>query len=91
MKFILGTSSEKMQSPKGKIFAGNILCQEHREMIHDANDRLVVSRTLLFSIRIHYVILFFDGITYRIRNGKLLIMHYKKGKKLVSCLLMPLQ
>ena len=38
-----------MQSPEGKIFAGNILCQVHREMIHDANDRLVVSRTLLFS------------------------------------------
>ena len=47
-----------MQSPEGKIFAGNILCQVHREMIHDANDRLVVSRTLLFSIRIHYVIVF---------------------------------
>ena len=56
-----------MQSPEGKIFAGNILCQVHREMIHDANDRLVVSRTLLFSIRIHYVIVLTYYITYRIR------------------------
>ena len=61
-----------MQSPEGKIFAGNILCQEHREMIHyqwfiEANDRLVVSRTLLFLIRIHYVIVLTYYITYRIR------------------------
>ena len=64
-----------MQSPEGKIFAGNILCQEHREMIHDAIDRLVVSRTLLFLIRIHYV------IVQRIKYVTCLLCIIKKCKK----------